>query len=108
MALFPPSSRMVRPNRACTASLMRRPILVLPVKEIRSKRLSLMNSSPTVAPEPTMVDAMAPGSPLRLKTFSNILVTAMVTKLVVEAPFLQTKSVSSSIFQLKKKSAYQI
>lgn len=52
VALFPPSSRIVLPNRLCTISLTLRPIDVDPVNETSSKRGSLINRFPISSPDP--------------------------------------------------------
>ncbi len=53
MALLPPSSKMVRPNRVCTASAIRLPIRVLPVNDTSDRRRSWISCSPTSRPEPS-------------------------------------------------------
>ena len=52
MALLPPSSRMLRPNRRATVSATRRPASVEPVKLISGRRGSLIIRSPTTRPLP--------------------------------------------------------
>ena len=52
IALLPPNSRIVFPNRLDTVELTWRPIDVDPVNETRGKRLSLSIFSPTTEPWP--------------------------------------------------------
>ena len=52
MALLPPNSKIVLPNRWATTSATRRPMAVDPVNEIKGNRLSLSMVSPIVDPFP--------------------------------------------------------
>eukprot|EP01085_Mycamoeba_gemmipara_P000580 Mycagemm_TRINITY_DN10314_c3_g8::TRINITY_DN10314_c3_g8_i1::g.580::m.580 type:complete len:130 gc:universal TRINITY_DN10314_c3_g8_i1:578-967(+) len=86
MALFPPSSRMVRPKRLCTAVEMRVPTEVEPVKETSERRLSPRNSSPMARPAPTIVEATAPLILCSASASATTRVVASVTSEVEVAP----------------------
>lgn len=91
-ALFPPNSRIVLPNLECTISLILFPIYVEPVKEINSNLLSLIIASPIVFPPPNTVVNTPGGQLFFSNTSAIIFVVAIVTKLVVVAPFHRVKS----------------
>src|SRR6184192_1670283 len=77
MALLPPSSNNVRPNRFVTTSPMRRPIFVEPVAEISGTRESLISASPIVAPPPITRLKIAGSTSFARQTRSAILLVAI-------------------------------
>eukprot|EP00158_Paraphelidium_tribonemae_P000122 Partr_v1_DN17237_c0_g2_i1_m19494 putative NA len=87
VALLPPSSRMVRPKRACTVRDTCSPTSDDPVKDTSEKRASLIMRSPTTRPEPMTVARMPPGRPLASSTSAMMRVVAIVTSGVVDAGF---------------------
>merc|ERR1712071_329353 len=86
MALFPPSSNKLRPNRLCTVSATSLPTLVLPVKETKGIRTSFAMAIPTSAPPLTRLH-MAPGKLFCSRTSAIILVVATLHRGVEGAPF---------------------
>ncbi len=92
MALFPPSSRMVRARRPPTTSATLRPTSQLPVAETSGMRRSWRSRSPTVDPFPMTREKMAGSTSLARQTSAAIFVTAMAVRGVLEAGFQRVES----------------
>ena len=99
-ALFPPSSRMVRPKRLLTISDTKRPTAVDPVKDMSGTRLSETRSEPTSAPPEQRV--WMDLKPKVTKTSLMIRWTAMAQRQVVGAGFQIIMSP-----QMKARAAFQ-
>ena len=78
IALFPPSSRMLRPKRPATSVAILRPTAVLPVKEMSSMRGSETIARPSSGP-PTSRQETAAGWPSasRASTMMRLQATAV-------------------------------
>src|SRR5208282_2311727 len=101
IALFPPSSKSVRPNRFATDVATARPILVEPVAETSGTRLSPANSCPIEGP-PVIRLQIAGSTPKSRETCSAILMHAIAVSGVFSDGFHNVASphtVASALFQ---------
>ena len=103
IALFPPSSSMVRPRRSPTTRATRYPILQLPVAETSGMRRSWRSRSPTVDPLPTTSEKIAGSCPFSRATSAAMRVHAIAVSGVWLDGFHTTASphtAAIAVFQL--------